>query len=350
MSAREAGRRPPAAPASGERARAGTASPFENRSVLVTGGDGFIAHHLLARLARIDGCRVEATRRAHTGDHPDSSGAAASGPAGADDPGVAPRWSTLDLTDSAAVEARILETRPDVIVHLAGYVSGARELDAVLPALRGNLVATVNVLTAASRAGTSRVVLAGSMEEPRDDGSDVVPGSPYAAAKWAASGYARMFHALYGLPVTVLRIFMTYGPAQKDVRKVLPYVILSALRGETPELASGARPVDWIYVEDVVAAIEAACAAPEPAAGRSLDVGSGTLVTIREVVERLVAMIDPDVRPRFGALANRPLEHTTAADTAATRAAIGWSPRVGLEEGLTRTVAWYREREAAKRA
>jgi len=215
--------------------------------------------------------------------------------------------------------------------------------DAVLPALRGNLIATVNVLVAASRAGAARVVLAGSMEEPRADEPQAVPGSPYAASKWAASGYARMFHALYGLPVTVLRIFMTYGPAQRDVRKVLPYVILSALRGESPELGSGARPVDWIYVEDVVEAIEAACAAPG-AAGRSLDVGSGALVTVREVVERLVAMIDPSVVARFGALADRPLERPVAADTQATRAAIGWSARTPLEEGLARTVAYYRER------
>jgi nucleoside-diphosphate-sugar epimerase len=315
--------------------------------VFVTGGGGFIAHHLLARLARVPGCQVEATRRAPVS----ASGASAANgggtvPASAPAAATSVRWQTLDLTDPAAVEARILESRPDVILHLAGFVSGARELDAVLPALRGNLLATVNVLTAASRAGTGRVVLAGSMEEPRAEEGDAAPGSPYAASKWAASGYARLFHALYGLPVVVLRIFMTYGPAQRDVRKVLPHVILKALRGEPPELASGARPVDWIYVEDVVEAIEAACAAPE-AAGRSLDVGSGTLVTIREVVERLVAMIDPSLRPRFGAIADRPLERPRAADTATTRAAIGWGARTGLEDGLARTVAYYRERAAA---
>src|SRR5206468_741420 len=116
--------------------------------------------------------------------------------------------------------------------------------------------------------------------------------------------YARMFHALYGLSVVVLRIFMTYGPAQRDVRKVIPYVILSALRGEAPALGSGARPVDWIYVGDVVEAIEAACGATD-ASGGSLDVGSGSLVTIRDVALRLVGTIDPSLSPRFGALADR---------------------------------------------
>lgn len=311
-------------------------SPFEGRRVLVTGGDGFIAHHLRTRLARIPGCRADATSRVPRAPEAHRAG----------DDGPSARWWTLDLTDTEAVERRILEIRPDVIVHLAGFVSGARELDAVMPALRGNLLATVNVLTAASRAGTGRIVLAGSMEEPRADDPDAVPGSPYAASKWAASGYARLFHALYGLPVIVLRIFMTYGPAQKDVTKVLPYVILSALRGEAPELGNGARPVDWIYVQDVVEAIEAACAA-EGAVGRSLDVGSGSLVTIREVALRLTAMIDPSLAPRFGARADRPLEHPRAADTAGTKAAIGWAPRTTLEEGLGRTVAWYRERAAS---
>jgi UDP-glucose 4-epimerase len=305
-------------------------SPFQGRRVLVTGAGGFIGRRLLARLAAVPGCDARATAR--TVPPPED-----------DLPHV--RWTAADLAEPVAVDALVTEVRPDYIVHLAGYVSGARDPEAVLLALRGNLLTTINVLHAA-RAGVARVVLAGSMEAPRADEVGAVPGSPYAASKWAASLYSGLFHALYGLPAVVLRIFMTYGPGQRDTSKVLPYVILSSLRGEAPLLASGARPVDWVYVEDVIEAIEAACAAPG-IEGRSLDVGSGTLVTIREVAERLVGMIDPSIRPRFGALADRPLERPQAADVATTRAAIGWSPRTSLEEGLAKTVEWYRERAAS---
>jgi nucleoside-diphosphate-sugar epimerase len=298
-------------------------SPFRGREVLITGASGFFGHHLLRRLAR-EGCEPHAIALEHDPSDRDLA-----------------RWWQADLTDAAAVEDVVRSARPDLVVHLAGHVSGKRELEQVLPAFRGNLLATINLLTAATRTGCSRIVLAGSMEEPGPAEGDAIPGSPYAAAKWAASGYARMFHALYGLPVVILRVFMTYGPAQNDLTKIVPYVTTSLLRGESPLLSSGRRPVDWIYVEDVVDAIEAACGAPG-IEGLSLDVGSGSLVTIRELVERLAAIIDPRASLRFGALEDRPLERPRVADVERTRAATGWRPATGLDAGLARTVDWYR--------
>jgi len=96
-----------------------------------------------------------------------------------------------------------------------------------------------------------------------------------------------MFFALYQLPVVILRVFMVYGPGQGDLQKLVPYVITSLLKGETPRFTSGTREVDWIYVEDVVAAFLEAARAPG-VEGATLDVGTGKLVTVRQVVERFV--------------------------------------------------------------
>jgi nucleoside-diphosphate-sugar epimerase len=85
--------------------------------------------------------------------------------------------------------------------------------------------------------------------------------SPYAAAKFAASAYGRMFHALYHTPVTILRLFMVYGPGQQDLRKLVPYVTLALLKGEMPRVSSGVREVDRIYVDDVAAGYLAAATA-----------------------------------------------------------------------------------------
>jgi UDP-glucose 4-epimerase len=246
-------------------------------------------------------------------------------------------WHELDLGDRDAVERLVRRVTPDVVFHLAGDSRAARGLELVAPTCAANLTSTVNLLTAVAERGTARVVLAGSLEEP-DAGEP--PSSPYAASKLAARLYGEMFRTVLGVPVVVLRVFMVYGPGQ-DVRKLVPYVILSLLRGEPPQLTSGRREVDWIYVGDVADAFVASATAEATAA--SFDVGSGTTCTIRSLVEQLVELIDPAMIPVFGAVADRPLEQIRAADVEGASQAIGWRPQVELAEGLRRTVSWYRQ-------
>ena len=133
---------------------------------------------------------------------------------------------------------------------------------------------------------------------------------------------------------------MVYGPGQLDLRKLVPYVTVSLLRGEAPRLTSGERAVDWIYVDDVVDAFLRTAVAPGLEGG-SLDVGSGELVTARDVVVRIRDLVGGDVEPAFGAIPDRPLERVRAADPASS-APIGWVARTPLDEGLARTVAFYR--------
>jgi nucleoside-diphosphate-sugar epimerase len=134
---------------------------------------------------------------------------------------------------------------------------------------------------------------------------------------------------------------MVYGPGQRDLNKLVPYVILSLLRGEPPRLMSGARAVDWIFVADVVDALMAAARA-RGIDGARIDVGSGELVTVKEIVERLVAIINPGVEPRFGAVPDRTRERISVADVRRAQSLLGWLPSMLLDDGLRRTVDWYR--------
>jgi nucleoside-diphosphate-sugar epimerase len=249
------------------------------------------------------------------------------------------RWWQGDLSDADGVATTVERIRPDVIYHLAGYVSGSREIEAVLPSLRDNLVAAANIMVAAARVGCP-VVLAGSQEEPEPGAGDPVPASPYAAAKFAAGSFARMLHALHGLQVVHLRIFMVYGPGQHDRTKLVPYVVTSLLQAAQPKLSSGTRPVDWVFIDDVVDAFITA-SSRDDLAGASLDIGTGELVTIREVVERIVQTVGTDNEPDFGALPERPLEIVRAADVERTKELLGWKPRTTLTDGLRSTVDWY---------
>ena len=173
--------------------------------------------------------------------------------------------------------------------RLASHVAGARQVALVLPTFQANLASTVNLLAATAERGHGRIVIAGSMEEPEHPG-DVPPRrTPPPSGRSAA--YARMFDALFATDVVTLRIFMVYGPGRQDLRKLVPYVSLALMRGEQPRLSSGSRPVDWVYVDDVVDALVAAAAA-EGVAGSTIDVGSGVLVPVAEIVERLVELTD----------------------------------------------------------
>ncbi len=249
-------------------------------------------------------------------------------------------WWPADLREAEHCTEVLTQVRPDVVFHLAGSVNTARDLDAIQETLSANLLAAIGVMTAAVEHGSPRVVLAGSMEEPGADEPEALPGHPYSASKVAMTAYAKMFHALFHLDVLELRIFMVYGPGETQLAHLVPSVIRELLSGVAPPLTSGRRRIDWVYVDDVVDALIAA--ARSDISGRVLDVGRGERTSVREIVERLVRLIDPTLELEFGQLPDRQLEHERYARVEETAAALGWRPTTTLDEGLRRTVEWYR--------
>jgi nucleoside-diphosphate-sugar epimerase len=252
------------------------------------------------------------------------------------------QWSGVDLTNLDDVRRMFRRVRPDVVFHLAGHVTGSQRLEEVQPTFAANLISTVHLLTIAAENPTSRIVLAGSMQEPDGAPGIASPSSPYAASKWACSGYARMFQSLYGLRVAIARPMLVYGPGQWDLTKLLPYVIVSLLKGESPKLTSGERQMDWVFVDDVVAGLIAVAASPVPE-GETIDLGSGELTTIRQVVEKVTALIASAGEPLFGAVPDRLFEVPRLAQVEKTAQLIGWKASTPLAEGLARTVDWYRQ-------
>jgi UDP-glucose 4-epimerase len=206
--------------------------------------------------------------------------------------------------------------------------------------MEANQAAAVNLLTAVSKSTpAARIVFAGSLEEPHQ-GDDPTPRSPYAAAKWAATAYARMFYSLWDVRVSVLRIAMAYGPAQPDITKLIPYSTLALLRGDPPQLSSGTRLVDWVYVDDVVDAL-IRTAETEAAIGKVLDICCGRPVSIRDTVELLHLIVGGDARPQYGSVADRPMDQQRRGDPLPAADLMDWWSTTPLEDGLRKTVAWY---------
>jgi UDP-glucose 4-epimerase len=301
----------------------GLTGQLSGQRVLVTGASGFLGRHLCYRL-HTSGADVHAIVR-----NPPLDG------------GPCPQWWKGDIGDIETVRQLFAAVKPHIVFHMTSHGFGAPDLQYVLPTFHSDLLAAVNVLTVATQCSCSRVVVTASLEEPQPGSEDITPSSPYAAAKWASSAYAQMFHRLYGTPVVIVRPFMTYGPGQRE-HKLIPYVTLELLQGRVPKLSSGRRPVDWIYVDDVIEGMLAAVQKGD-IDGRIIDLGSGTLIPIHEVVKQLVAVVGTAISPCFGALPERPFEKVRVADTDYTYNKLGWKAETPLKQGLDKTVQWYRE-------
>jgi UDP-glucose 4-epimerase len=298
-------------------------------NVLVIGANGFLGKHLLRRLYK-ESATIHGVSR-----NPQPSTSRIT-------------WWTGSAAASGWIRDVVKRIKPDIIYQLASASLGGQDLRFVLPSFESDLQTSVNSLAAACEFGCSRFIMIGSLEEPLPTCKPKAPASPYAAAKAAASLYGRMFQQLYAVPIVILRPFMTYGPGQKE-HKIIPYTINSMLRGESPALASGTRLVDWVYVNDVIDGFMAAATAPD-AVGMDIDIGSGSLIPIREVVEQIQKLIPGSPSPRFGALRDRANEQVRVADLKSAEQILGWKPRTSLFEGLSETIAWYRENVPPKPA
>lgn len=299
--------------------------PSTPSRVLVTGAAGFYGSALTRRLLA-DGATVLGTSRAVR----------------LREDGV--QWLRADLSDAAEVAALVGRARADLVVHLAGPVSAVPDPALVPQMLAGLAVSSLHLLEAARTGACGRLVLVGSTEEPLPGSA---PASPYAAAKQAVTAAARLHAEQWGTDVVLVRPSMTYGPGQAPT-KLLPTVARALLQGEPPELASGRRLGDWVHVDDVVdGLLTAAALAP---AGTQVDLGTGVLTSVRDVVTRVRALLGGP-EPRWGVLPDRAGEPERPADADRTAQLLGWRAQHDLDTGLAATAAsWAREHGPVRRS
>ena len=244
----------------------------------------------------------------------------------------------------------------DYVLHEAAIPSVPRSVQDPFGNNRANLDGTLNLLVAARDAKVKRVIYAASSSAYGDTPTlpkreDMVPNpiSPYATAKLASEYYMTSFYLCYGLETVCLRYFNVFGPRQDPASPysgVLAKFITQMLRGEQPTIfGDGKQSRDFTFVENVVTANLLACQAERSAvAGKIFNVASGTRIDLYQTFLMLKKLTGYSGDVKYGPQRAGDVAHSQA-DISRAERYLGYKPRVDFEEGLSRTIEWYRSRE-----
>lgn len=258
-------------------------------------------------------------------------------------------WDRCDIRDAAAAENAIRGA--DVVFHLAAIPSVPRSISEPVPSHEVNIDGTFNVLRACVEAKVRRVVYAASSSAygdtptlPKTETMLPHPKSPYAVQKLVGEHYASVFHSCFGLETVALRFFNVYGERQdpsSPYSGVLSLFMKALIERAAPTIfGDGEQTRDFTYVEDVAALCIKAAAAPD-AAGKMYNAGNGNRYSLNSVWELLQKIEGIRLPANYGPERAGDVRDSQA-DTAAARHDLGHDPQFSLEDGLRRTLAWYR--------
>jgi UDP-glucose 4-epimerase len=241
----------------------------------------------------------------------------------------------------------------DCVFHQAALPSVPRSVKDPLTSDEHNVGGTLRVFWAAHNRGVRRVVYAASSsiygdteELPKHEGMQPRPMSPYAVNKRVSELYGSVFNDLYGLSTIGLRYFNVFGPRQDPgsaYAAVVPKFITAFLAGEAPLIhGDGGQSRDFTYIQNVVEANLAACHASTDAGGRSYNVALGGRISVLDLCLKIRELLGSDIEPEHGEARPGDVRHSQAAVELAADL-MGYRGTVDLDEGLRRTVQWYRD-------
>ncbi len=305
---------------------------------LVTGGGGFIGHHLVRGL--LDrGHDVAVIDDFSTGDRAR----------------LEPVLDRIDLTEGSILDPDALDAATqsvEVIFHEAAIPSVARSWSRPHLSNRVNATGTIEVMLAAARNGVRRVVYAGSSSVygvpeslPCRESFRASPESPYGVSKLAAEHYVRTLGKLHGVETATLRYFNVFGPGQdpkSEYAAVVPRFVTAVLAGDRPTInGTGEVSRDFTYVDNVVAANLLAAQASSPS-GITCNIACGDRHTLLELLDAICVAAGRPADPIFAPPRPGDIVHSQA-DISVAERELGYQVGVPFAEGIARTVAWYRD-------
>ncbi len=313
--------------------------------ILVTGATGFVGSRLLERLAEIGGHDLYSLQRYVTGRYVLSA-----------DHGV--KVVFCDLRDQFAVKCSLREVQPEVVFHLAAISPVSYSYDHPNEVLDANLTGTVNLAECCLRevphfkhflfASTSETY--GNGPVPKREDTPQAPNSPYSVSKHAAEKYILYMWDAYKFPATVLRPFNTYG-RRDNTHFLVERMIVQMLRGDVVKLGDSTPERDLLYIDDHVDAYLTCMTKPEASIGQAFNFCTGEKHTVRDLAENLRDLTGFRGQILWDTIPRRPLDiQVLYGDAAKAKSVLGWQVKVSLEEGLRRTVDFWRKKLAVSGA
>jgi len=251
-----------------------------------------------------------------------------------------------DLLDQEQVRQIVKDTRPEIIFHLATYgaYSFQNRIDRIFDT---NILGTLHLITALTGTEFDILVNTGSSSEygvkdnPMAESDLLEPINVYGASKASATLLCQSLARSMDLAVVTLRLFSAYGPYESGGR-LIPYIITSCLGGKDLDVTKGEQRRDFLFVEDIVESYLMA-ASSRRHAGQIFNIGSGKGYMIKEVIQKIVEQVGNPVSVRWGAVPYRKGEMWTwQADISRAESVLGWTPGTSLEDGLRKTIEWFR--------
>jgi nucleoside-diphosphate-sugar epimerase len=244
----------------------------------------------------------------------------------------------------------------DYVFHQAAVVSVPRSIDEPVRTNEVNVDGTLNCLLAARDVKAKRFVYAASSSAygdspklPKHEEMTPRPLSPYGVSKLVGEMYCRVFYEVYGLPTVSLRYFNIFGPYQdphSQYAAVVPIFITRLLKGESPVVyGDGDQSRDFTYIDNAVEANLLATRS-DKADGKIVNVACGAKYTLNELAENLKRLTGSDIDPTYAEPRAGDIKHSLG-DISRASELLGYNPKVSFEEGLERTVAWFKDRPAA---
>lgn len=252
-----------------------------------------------------------------------------------------------DVSDKEQLKSVLHGRTFDYVFNLGGYIDHTPYFKGGRRLIETHFIGLLNLLDCLNTGDIKGFVQIGSSDEygnapaPLQETRREDPISPYSLAKTAASHFIEMLARTEGFPGVVLRFFLVYGPGQ-DRKRFMPQIINGCLRDEECKTSEGKQLRDFCYIDDVVDALIRAAVTQE-AWGRIINIASGRPVSIRDVIQRVMA-ITGGGKPVWGAHPYRKGENMSLyADVRLAKSLLGWEPSTSLDEGLRKTIEYYNQ-------
>lgn len=312
---------------------------IKNKKIVVTGGAGFIGSNITRAI--MDNNEVTIIDDLSTGRYEN----------------VKDILEKIRFVKKTINNIRVLKKEfknTDFVIHQAAIPSVPRSVDKPIESNHANITGTLNVLNEARNAGVKRVVYAASSSAygnqpklPKKEDMKMDPLSPYAIGKLTGEYYCKVFHEVYGLETIGLRYFNVFGPRQDPASHysaVIPLFIKAIINNKRPTVfGDGLQSRDFTFIENNVQANILACLTKEKKAlGQTMNLACGERISLLGLIKLINKIEGKNIKPKFAPERKGDVKHSLA-DISMVKRLLGYKPHLSFEEGLKRTIKWYKE-------